>query len=66
MCLAKAYMSKWDNELMLQDIAGMQVYGDFVKLETLLGEEQVVSGRVVEVDFLKSRILLAEDKTSQG
>jgi predicted RNA-binding protein len=61
MCLAKAYRGGWDNELMLQDIADMQLYDGLVKLETLLGEEKVVSGRVVEVDFLNSRILLTED-----
>jgi transposase len=33
-------------------------HGGRVELETLLGEEKVIPGRVVEVDFATSRILL--------
>lgn len=60
MCLAKAYLKKWDDEPVLQDIARMRLYGERVELETLLGEEKVIPGRVVEVDFAASRILLDE------
>ena len=60
MCLAKAYLNKWDDEPVLQDIAHMRLHGGQVELETLLGEEKVISGRVVEVDFAISRILLDE------
>ena len=51
MCLAKAYLNKWDDEPVLQDIAHMRLHGGQVELETLLGEEKVIPGRVVEVDF---------------
>jgi predicted RNA-binding protein len=57
-CLAKAYLNKWDDEPVLQDIAHMRLHGGRVELETLLGEEKVIPGRVVEVDFATSRILL--------
>lgn len=60
MCLAKAYLNKWGEEPVLQDIAHMRLRGERVELETLLGEEKVISGRVVEVDFATSRILLDE------
>ncbi len=60
MCLAKAYLNKWNNEPVLQDIAHMRLHGGRVELETLLGEEKVISGRVVEIDFSTSRILLDE------
>jgi predicted RNA-binding protein len=59
-CLAKAYLNKWDGEPVLQDIAHMRLYDDRVELETLLGEEKVIPGIVVEVDFAASRILLDE------
>jgi len=59
-CLAKAYLNKWDDEPVLQDIAHMRLHGGRVELETLLGEERVIPGRVVEVDFATSRILLDE------
>ena len=60
MCLAKAYLNKWDDEPVLQDIAHMRLHSGRVELETLLGEEKVISGRAVEVDFATSRILLDE------
>ena len=62
MCLAKAYLNKWDDEPVLQDIAHMRLHGEQVELETLLGEEKVIPGRVVEVDFATSRILLDEHR----
>lgn len=58
MCLAKAYLNKWGNEPVLQDIAYMRLHRERVELETLFGEEKVISGRVVEIDFSTSRILL--------
>jgi predicted RNA-binding protein len=62
MCLAKAYLNNWNNEPVLQDISHIWLDGGQVQMETLLGEEKVISGRVVEVDFTTSRILLDEDK----
>ena len=60
MCLAKVYLNKWGDEPVLQDVAHMRLRGERVELETLLGEEKVLPGRVVEVDFTTSRILLDE------
>jgi predicted RNA-binding protein len=60
MCLAKAYLNKWADEPVLQDIAHMRLHNDQVELETLFGEERVISGRVVEIDFSTSKILLNE------
>ena len=62
MCLAKAYLNKWGDEPVLQDIAHMRLRGERVELETLLGEQKVIPGRVVEVDFATSRILLDEHR----
>jgi len=59
-CLAKAYLNKWNDEPVLQDIAHMRLHDDRVELETLLGEERIIPGRVVEVDFATSKILLDE------
>ena len=60
--MAKAYLNKWSDEPVLQDIAHMRLRGEQVELETLLGEEKVIPGRVVEVDFATSRILLDEHR----
>jgi predicted RNA-binding protein len=59
-CLAKAYLNKWADEPVLQDVAHMRLHDDRVELETLFGEERVISGRVVEIDFSTSKILLNE------
>jgi len=61
-CLAKAYLNKWGDEPVLQDIAHMRLHGGRVELETLLGEGKIIPGRVVEVDFATSRILLDEHR----
>ena len=60
MCLAKAYLNKSVDNPILQDIARMRLHDDQVELETLFGEEKVISGRVVEIDFSTSKILLSE------
>jgi predicted RNA-binding protein len=60
MCLAKAYLNKWGGEPVLEDVSHMRLREKQVELETLLGEEKVIPGTVVEVDFATSRILLDE------
>ncbi|MDD5038940.1 MAG: CooT family nickel-binding protein [Dehalococcoidales bacterium] len=61
MCLAKVYLNGRDNQAVLQDIARMRLHDGRVELETLFGEARVISGRVIEVDFSASRILLDGD-----
>jgi predicted RNA-binding protein len=58
MCLAKAYIKKLSDEPILQDIAYMQLNDNQVKLKTFFGEGKVISGRLLEVDFATSSILL--------
>ena len=58
MCLATAYLSTAGNEPIMRDIARMRFDGDRLELETLLGEGKVISGRVLEIDFLASRVIV--------
>ena len=60
MCLAKVFVNNWSEQAVLQDIAHMRVNGDRVELETLFGEEKVISGNLVEIDFSTSKILLKQ------
>jgi predicted RNA-binding protein len=60
-CLAKAYLNKWGSEPVLQDIAHMRLGDGRVELETFLGGGKVIPGKVVEVDFTASRILVDEN-----
>ena len=58
MCLATAYLNKGGDEPILRDIAHVRFHGDRVELETLFGEEKVIPGRVLEVDFSTSKIIM--------
>lgn len=60
MCLAKAFINNSSKQPILEDIARLRVEGDRVELETLFGEGKMIPGRVVEIDFSTSRILLDE------
>ena len=63
MCLAKAFVNNWSGQPVFQDIARMRINGNKVELETLFGEEKVVTGRVIEIDFTTSRILVEKHCT---
>lgn len=58
MCLARAYLNRGDGEPILRDIAHIRLDGNSVEMETLFGEEKVISGRVLEIDFSTSEIIL--------
>ena len=67
MCLAKAFVNNRSETPVFQDIARLRINGEKIELETLFGEEKVIPGRVVEVDFAASRILLAQsDESDRG
>jgi len=58
MCLAKAFINNSSRQPILEDIARVRIHKDRVELETLFGEGKVIPGRVVEIDFSNSKILL--------
>jgi predicted RNA-binding protein len=64
MCLATAYLNKGGEEPILRDIAYMRFNGDRVEMKTLFGEQQVILGRVLEIDFSTSRIILDQHRAS--
>ena len=61
MCLAKVFVNNWSGQPVFQDIARMRINGNKVELETLFGEEKVVPGIVIEIDFTASRILVGKN-----
>ncbi len=65
MCLAKVYLNKQNNEPMLRDVTPLRLRNGQVEIETLFGEVRVVSGRLVEVDFNASRVLLEGEGESE-
>ena len=64
MCLATAYLNKRMDEPILRDIAHVRFHGDRVEMETLFGEEKVIPGRVLEVDFVTSKVILDQYRAS--
>ena len=60
MCLAKAYLNKQDSEPVLQDIAYIRLHDNRVELETLFGQGKIIPGRIIEIDFAASKILIEQ------
>ena len=58
MCLAKAYPSTERNRSFLENITYMKLDGDCIQIETMFGEETVIQGRVLEVDFENSKVVV--------
>ena len=58
MCLAKAYDSKGTGEPILQSIQSLKVEGNKIVLQTVFGESKTIQGKVVEVDFSGSRLVI--------
>ena len=61
MCLAKAYLNKSGDTPVLEDIAHLRIHANRVELETLFGKKKVIPGRVIEIDFSRSKVLLDGD-----
>jgi predicted RNA-binding protein len=63
MCLAKAFVNNWSGQPVFQDVARLRVISDRVELVTLFGEEKVISGSLLEIDFSTSKMLLKSSHT---
>ena len=57
MCLAGFFKYKGDHPV-FQDIARLRIQDGQAEMETLSGETKLILGRVVEIDFLTSSIIL--------
>ena len=57
MCLAKVYQDEDSDEPVLEDIAHLTLQDGQVEVETLFGETRVFTGRLREIDFVRSRIV---------
>ncbi|MEE8470480.1 MAG: CooT family nickel-binding protein [Dehalococcoidia bacterium] len=60
MCLAAAYKSRDSDEPFLREIAHIGLEGDFIELETLMGEKKTLRGRIAEIDFMRSRVIIEQ------
>jgi len=58
MCLAKAYTNREMVEPILENISHMDLDDKSVRMETMFGEEKVIKGKVLEVDFENSKVII--------
>jgi len=58
MCLAKVFLNTKGDQPVLQDIARLRIQDGQAEIETLSGETRIMLGKVVEIDFLTSSIIL--------
>jgi len=61
-CLAAAYRSMESDQPILQEIAHVRIDGNELELETLFGDRKVLQGRIHEIDFMNSKLII-EQKT---
>jgi predicted RNA-binding protein len=59
MCLAKTYLQRdGESELLLQDVALVEVDEGVLRFSTLFGEKREVEGVIVSVDFQNGSVLV--------
>lgn len=60
MCLANVYRNDNMDESLLAEVAYLKLEDDHIEVETLLGENKVFRGKIKEIDFLNSKIVMEE------
>lgn len=66
MCLSKAYVEKnGDGELLLEDIASVQIEDNKLLFKTLFGEQKEVKASIRQIDFMTHSIYL-ENLKAEG
>ncbi len=60
MCLANIYRRGNGGKLITKEIAYLKVDGDQIEVENLAGESKILQGRIKEIDFMNSDIIVGE------
>jgi predicted RNA-binding protein len=60
MCLAAAYIGAESDQPVLQEISRLRIDGDTIEMETLFGEGKVLQGKLAEIDFMSSKVIIEE------
>ena len=59
MCLSKVYNKRnGDLELLLEEVASVEIGRDRLTFKTLFGEQKEMEGNIKQIDFLTHSILL--------
>lgn len=60
MCLAAAYQGQDSDQPILREIARISISDGVIELETLFGEKRAVEGKITEIDFMNSRVVIEQ------
>jgi predicted RNA-binding protein len=60
MCLANVYKNGNMDESLLTEVAYLKLDDNQIEVETLLGESKVFRGKIKEIAFLNSKIVMEE------
>ncbi|MFH1651675.1 MAG: CooT family nickel-binding protein [Chloroflexota bacterium] len=66
MCLAKVFLNGEGGAPVMTEIARVKFDGAEIRLENLFGESKTFTGRLREIDFMASRLLLEGKETLPG
>jgi len=58
MCLARLFLKKKEDEPLFEGVTRLEIQENRAEIETLSGEIKMIAGKVVEVDFLTSSIIV--------
>ena len=62
MCLSKVYVEGNEKQLLMSDVASVEIHNDKLVLKSLFGEEKELEANIKEIDFLKNSIMLANTR----
>ena len=65
MCLANIYQNTKTAKPLIKSVARLRVDGNQVVAETLMGESQIVPGKITEIDFMNSDVIVEEITTKR-
>jgi len=57
-CLANIYQNENGGKLITKDIAYLKIAGDHLEVMNLSGQTSLVQGRIKEIDFMNSDIIV--------
>jgi predicted RNA-binding protein len=61
MCLAKTYLQRnGESELLLQDVALLEIEAGVLRFSTLFGEKREIQGVIKAIDFQGGSVLVEE------
>lgn len=58
MCLAVAYHGTESGEPILREIAHIRLDRETIEMENLFGESKTVKGKIREIDFMSSKVII--------